>query len=251
MKSLKETIKKDILNIDSNYINVIKRGNLLKPFIKNLIINEIANNIYLEKDIIEEEIRKTYQKNYIKSEEDLKRIEQAQGLNESDLHYQIMLPLKLIKFAEDNQKNQLNKYFLKRKVLMDEYTFNIIRLKDKDLSYEVYFQLEAQESEFIDLVKKYSYYNDLYPNGIFGPKNLEGFHPLIKEKLIKSKAGVLSHPFQVDDWWIILRLISKNEARLEGEIYKKMLLELFDLFVNNLVKDIINDFHKKPKKEFS
>ena len=96
-----------------------------------------------------------------------------------------------------------------------------------------------------------SYFNNLFPDGIFGPKNLEGFHPLIKEKLIKSKAGVLSHPFQVEDWWIILRLIDKNEARLEGEIYKKMLLELFDLFVNNLVKDITKDFHKKPKKEFS
>jgi parvulin-like peptidyl-prolyl isomerase len=251
MKSLKENIKKNILKIDPNNLNVIKRGNLLKPFIKNLIINEISKNIFLEKDIVDEEIRKTFQNNSIKGEKDLKRIEQAEGLDESDLHYQIMLPLKLMKFAEDNLKNQLNKYFLKRKAFMDQYTFNIIRLKDEDLSYEVYFLLDAQEVEFSEIVKKYSYYNDLYPNGILGPKNLEGFHPLIKETLIKSKLGVLSQPFQVDEWWIILKLIDKIEVRLEGDIYKKMLLEIFDLFVNNLVKDVIKDFHKKPTIEFS
>ena len=53
-----------------------------------------------------------------------------------------------------NFKKDLNNYFLKRKELLDEYTFNIIRVKKSDLAHELYFQLDAGETDFFRLSKK-------------------------------------------------------------------------------------------------
>ena len=53
----------------------------------------------------------------------------AKGIVVEELHFQITLPARIYKFAEKNLKDELNEYFLKKKELLDKYTFNILRVK--------------------------------------------------------------------------------------------------------------------------
>ena len=244
MQNLELNIIQFLDEINKDTLKIIKLGNMLPNLIRNFLIVKITSDISLEQDIYDNEIKKFYFKNDILNKKDLDNILKTKGISEEELHYQITLPLKVSKYAQQNFENQIESYFLERKDFLDEYTFNIIRLRNKDLSYELYFKIESEESDFIKLSEKYSYYSELYPKGIFGPKNLQGMNPLIVNKLIIASPGELIEPFQVDKWWIILKLINKKEAKLDKSTSNILLIEIFNKFINNLVKNFINDYLK-------
>ena len=244
MKNIELKIIQFLDEINKDTLKIVKLGNMLPNLIRNFLIYKITSEISLEKNISEKEIKTFYLKNNIFSKKDLDNILKNKGISEEELHYQITLPLKISKFAEQNFKNQIETYFLERKDFLDEYTFNIIRLKNKDLAYELYFRIDSGESDFTKLSESYSFYSELYPKGLFGPKNLQGINPLIVNKLIISSPGELIEPFQVDEWWIILKLINKKKAKLDESTSNMLLLEIFNKFINSSVKNFTDNYLK-------
>ena len=244
MKNIELKIIQFLDEINKDTLKIVKLGNMLPNLIRNFLIYKIISEISLEKNISEKEIKTFYLKNNILSKKDLDNILKNKGISEEELHYQITLPLKISKFAKQNFKNQIETYFLERKDFLDEYTFNIIRLKNKDLAYELYFRIDSGESDFTKLSESYSFYSELYPKGLFGPKNLQGINPLIVNKLIISSPGELIEPFQVDEWWIILKLINKKKAKLDESTSNMLLLEIFNKFINSSVKNFTDNYLK-------
>ena len=80
-----------------------------------------------------------------------------------------------------------------------------------------------------------------------GPKNLVGTHPKIKEKLINYEIGNLIKPFQIVKWWLIIKLLDRKQAKLDKKTSKIMALELFDIFVQDKVSELIKNYFKNPK----
>ena len=244
MTNLELKIKNFLDEINTDTLQILKIGKLLPSFLKNFIVYEITKDIYLEKKISEEEIKRFYLKNDINNKENLKYLLIANGLTEKELHYQITLPSKINKFAEKNFKNELNQYFLNQKEFLDEYTFNIIRVKKSDLAHELYFQLDSEESDFYKLSKRFSFYSSLYPDGIFGPRNLRGVNSILQNKLINASEGNLIMPFQVDDFWLIIKLIKRNRVKLEKQTKKTLLLEIFDDYVTKMTQNLLKDYFR-------
>ena len=240
MADLITKIKNHIKKIDPELLDIIKRGNIFPDLLREYIIHEITNSIFLKQDLCDSEFRNHLVTNRI-TKNDLKKILTNKGIREEDYQEQVLMEFKKYIFSEKQFKNELEKYFLKRKENLDEYIFNIIRLKNKDLAHELFFRLEEGESNFNFLAKKYAIYSDLYPEGIYGPVTIKGFHPTIKEKLIASSEGELLQPFQADDWWIIIKLIEKKEAQLNHETRKILMSEMFDIFVDKITKEILED----------
>ena len=233
------------LNIIS--LKILKIGNMLSKFVKNFLIYKIASEIHIEDNIYQTEIKKFYLENNIINKNDLEKILKIKAISKEELHYQITLPLKILKFANQNFQKELETFFLERKDFLDEYTFNIIRVKKKELAYELYFKLDSEESDFKNLSESFSYYSEFYPKGIFGPKNLQGVNPIITKKLIIALPGELIEPFQVDEWWIILKLIKKKNAKLDKPTSKMLLLEIFNKFINNLAENFTEDYFNTKK----
>ena len=129
MQDLDLKIKNFINEINSETLKILKFGNMLPNFLQNFLVYEIAKMVTLEKNISENEIKKFYLKNNIKNKETLNKILKAKGIIVEELHFQITLPARIYKFAEKNLKDELNEYFLKKKELLDKYTFNILRVK--------------------------------------------------------------------------------------------------------------------------
>ena len=71
-------------------------------------------------------------------------------------------------------------------------------------------------------------------------------HPLIIEKLRNFEIGTLIKPFQIDNWWLIIKLLEKKQAKLDKKTRKLMALELCEMFVQDNVSDLI----KKKLKKF-
>ena len=122
--------------------------------------------------------------------------------------------------------------------------FNILRVKKSDLAHELYFQLDTGESDFLKLSKRYSFYSPLYPEGIFGPRNLDGVNPIIIKKLINSSIGNLIMPFQVDEWWLIIKLLEKKQAKLDQQTTKMLLIEIFNNYVKILTQNFLENYFR-------
>ena len=197
--------------------------------------------VNIEKNVRESEIKNFYLKNNINNTKSLIKLLKAKKLTREELHFQITLPLKIHKFAEENLQNELNEYFLKKKEFLDEYTFNIIRVKKSDLAHEFYFQIDSGEADFFKLSQRYSFYSPLYPEGVFGPRNLDGFNPIIINKLLSSTIGNLIMPFQVDEWWLIIKLLEKKQAKLDEKTTKMLLIEIFNNFIKKLTNNSLEN----------
>ena len=244
MENLEQKVIHFLNDINKDTLKILKLGNMLPNLVRNFLIDKIISEIFLEQNIYDKEIKKFYLKNNILNNKDLDNILKTKGISEKEFHYQITLPLKVSKFAEQNFQNEIESYFLERKDFLDEYTFNIIRLKNKDLAYELYFRIDSGESDFTKLSESYSFYSELYPKGLFGPKNLQGINPLIVNKLIIASPDELIQPFQVDELWIILKLINKKKAKLDKPTSNMLLIEIFNKFINNLVKNFTDNYLK-------
>ena len=248
MEDLNQKIRDFLSKIDPHTLKIIRISGMLPNFIRNFLIKDIVSGISIEQNVYETEIKNFYLKNNIVNKNDLVKILKFKGILEEELHYQITLPLKISKFATQNFQNELKSYFLERKDFLDEYTFNIIRVKNKEIAYELYFRLDSEESDFTYLSERFSYYSELYPKGLFGPKNLQGINPIIKDKLIITSPGELIQPFQVDEWWIILKLIKKKKAKLDKITTNMLLQEIFNKFINNLVNNFTEDYLNIEKR---
>ena len=244
MDDLKSKAFNFLDEINNKSLKILRLGNKLPNLVKSFLIFEIVREISIEQNLFETEIKNFYLKNKILNKNDLVNVLKIRGISEEELNYQITLPLKIFKFGSQHFQEELKSYFLERKDFLDEYTFNIIRVKNKDIAYELYFRLDSDESDFANLSESFSYYSELYPKGLFGPKNLQGMNPIIINKLIITSPGELIQPFQVDEWWIILKLLKKKKAKLDNPTKKLLLQEIFNKFVNKLVNNFIEDYLK-------
>ena len=171
MKNLELKTIQFLDEINKDTLKIIKLGNMLPNLIRNFLIDKIVSDISLEQNIYETEIKNFYLKNKISNKKDLDNILKAKGISEVELHYQITLPLKILIFAKQKFQDEIESYFLDRKDFLDEYTFNIIRVKNKDLAYELYFRIDSEESDFIKLSETYSYYSELSSRIIWTQKS--------------------------------------------------------------------------------
>tara|TARA_B100001093_G_scaffold511185_1_gene578546 strand:+ start:234 stop:980 length:747 start_codon:yes stop_codon:yes gene_type:complete len=228
-------------------LDQIRKGNLLRVYLKELVINKITEQISLERNQIEYAKNNFFKENKLFDNNRLNQFLLYKGINEEDLEYQISLPLKLEILSNQINQSKIENHFLKRKDELDLYKYNVIRIDNSDLAHEIYFQLEAKESNFRKLSNQYSLDKEVFPAGIVGPKNLVGTHPEIKEKLRNYDIGKLIKPFQINTWWLIIKLLDIKQAKLDKKTCKVMALELCDIFVQNKVSALIKNYFKNFK----
>ena len=217
----------------------IRKGNLLRIYLKEFVLNEVTKNISIEKKQLEDAKRIFYKEKNINDNTKLNKFLLFNGINEKDLEYQISLPLKVKILSTYVLENKIENHFLKRKDELNLYKYNAIRVNGSDLAHEIYFQLEGGESNFFDLSRKYSLDKKIFPDGVVGPKNIVGLNNVIKEKLRTYDNGDLIKPFQIDKWWLIIKLLEKKQAILDQNTSKQMALELCEIFVHDKVNDLI------------
>ena len=138
IEDLKKDIKNSIKKIDTNLLNIIKLVNIFPDFVREYTINEITNTIFLEKDFCDNEIKNHITLNRLKKD-DLKAIQLNKGLREEDYNQQILKDLRKYIFSKTNFQDHIENYFYSRKEELDTYIFNIMRLKEKNLAQELFY----------------------------------------------------------------------------------------------------------------
>ena len=114
MKDLKLKTFDFLDEVNTNSLKILKLGNMFPNFVKNFLIFKIASEIFIEENIYETEIKKFYKEKNIINKNDLDKILKIKAISQEELHYQITLPLKILKFASQNLQKELKTFFLER-----------------------------------------------------------------------------------------------------------------------------------------
>ena len=244
MIDLEKDITEKVNSLSNDFIVLLKENGLLNQFLKNFITNLICSKFDLKINF--EEINKDFCiKNKIKDEKNLLKFLTLQGLSLED-HKKNLEKSEKIKFIalQEFSKNAETE-FINSKTMLDQYTYSLLTVKESDLAHELYLQIESEEAEFSLLAKKYSSEGNTNKLGVIGPQGLGNVHPVLKEKLLTAKKGELLNPFKVDNWWVIVRLEEKVEAKLDDFVRQRITLSLFDKWVNiltiNSIKKLIDN----------
>ena len=96
---------------------------------------------------------------------------------------------------------------------MDRVLYSLIRVKEENLIFKLYYDIDSGDIEFGDAAAKYSSGPEAKTQGIIGPVDLTTPHPEIAGRLRTASTRQLFSPFKADDWYTIIRL----EYRYESE----------------------------------
>ena len=233
MVNLEKDIEEKLNNLSDEFINLLRKNNLLNQFLRNFITNIICSNVDLNINI--DEINEDFcKKNNLLDEKALLQNLSLRGINMDDHKRNLENSEKIKYIALQEFSKNAETEFINSKTLLDQYTYSLITVKESDLAHEIYLQLDSEEAEFSSLAKKYSLEGNTNKMGIIGPQSLASAHPVLKENLLTAKNGELLNPFRVDSWWVIVRLEEKIEAKLDDLTRQKITLSLFDKWVNIL-----------------
>ncbi|MFM1811482.1 MAG: hypothetical protein RLZZ336_420, partial [Cyanobacteriota bacterium] len=100
---------------------------------------------------------------------------------------------------------------------------------------ELYLQLQDGEASFSDLAARYSEGPEKGSGGIVGPAPLAQGHPLLVQRLRTAAAGTLLEPFQIEQWWLVVRLESLRPAIFDERMALQMSQELFEQWLERQV----------------
>ena len=233
MIDLEKEITEKVSNISNEFITLLRENGLLNQFLRNFITNIICSMVDLKINF--EDINKDFcKKNKLKDEKDLFKFLSMKGMSLED-HKKNLENSEKVKFIalQEFSKNAETE-FINSKTLLDQYTYSLLTVKESDLAHELYLQIESEEAEFSLLAKKYSLEGNTNKLGVIGPQGLGNVHPVLKEKLLTAQIGELLNPFKVDNWWAIVRLEEKVEAKLDDFVRQRITLSLFDKWVKIL-----------------
>ena len=220
-----------VLVMDDISLAELRRHNLLQALLQRQVVAEAVASETPDPEALDQAREQFLAQNGLDSPESLQAFLRGNGLSEEDLNWQIALPLRIKAHCEEHFRHKAEAHFLSRKNQLDRVVYSLLRVKDLFLARELYLRIEAGEASFADLAAQYAEGPEKQTNGIVGPVPLTQAHPALAERLRTTGAGVLMEPFQIAEWWLVVRLESYTPASFDSAMALQMADELFNQWV--------------------
>ena len=232
MKTLESFSKENLLLLHDN--------KLLEPLLKAEYVKELTNSITINNEELGNylEIFKANKK--IVDESIFEEWLKINKISKTHLMNQLSKTLKVNKIIDEKFSNKIESKFLKEKDLLDKVIYSLLRVKDFYFARELKFRIAAGEAQFSQLASQYSCGFEKNTLGIVGPVPLNSGHPIIVEALKTSEKGQLTGPFKVDEWNVLIRLESYQDAKLDDNMKIQMKKQMFEEFVSQQIESKLN-----------
>ncbi len=197
---------------------------LLPRLVQEVVVDQAIESVSCEP----EEAFKSFcrQRNLLTTEQQESWRTQNQ-LTQEQMYMIAVREAKIAKYKEDTWGNQVESYFLERKVKLDRVLYSLIRTKDPSLAQELYFRLNDDGESFTDLARRYSEGQEAQTGGLIGPVELSVPHPVIGRMLSVSQPGQLWSPTPIGEWYVITRLEKFVPAQFDEPMRQRLMDELF------------------------
>ena len=161
---------------------------------------------------------------------------QKQGLNQQIWTELISRPWRWNQWCQVHFKDQLTTYYLKRKPLLDQVSYSLLRVKDKALATELYLRIKEGEATFEQVASEYSAGPERNSGGQLGPVPMQQPHPVLARLLQVSSPGQLWSPKQLENWWIVVRLNQLHTTELDSNTAQQLALELGEQHLEQILE---------------
>ena len=239
MKNIEELILNHLQLISKDARDLITQSNLLKPLIKNLLINEYIKDIHFTKEIENKLTKDFYKSKNLLNSEDINNFLKLEGKSYEEIIKEVSLKKKIQTYRFNKFENGIDDHFRKRKDFLDQYIYSLIRVKDEGLAKELYFRIEEKEFDFAQIASVYSEGKEKYSRGIIGPTSLTETHPLLSKHIKSSEKRVIEYPINIDEYWVITRIEEFWPAHLDSTMKDRMCSELFRYELERETKSIL------------
>lgn len=162
---------------------------------------------------------------------------ETNDISEPQLSKQIFHALQLQQFKQKKFSNQVETSFLERKVNLDQVMYSMIRTSERAKAHELHLRIMEEEASFGDLASNYSEGIEQQFNGLIGPIELGRINPSISERLRISKEGQLWDPFELEGWWLLIRLEKSMPACLDVSMHQRIMDELYNTWIRKKIKE--------------
>jgi len=211
--------------------SLLRRYNLLKPLVEQMITSEAIAGVSVPEDALETAKHELLDQRGFETMDQWAEMLTDLGRTHEEVIGRLERVIRRQEYIRDRFAPKAEARFLERKNELDQVVYSLLRLADSFLARELYLQIESEESNFADLAKRYAEGPERNTNGIVGPVSLTQAHPLLVEKLRVAQPGVLLEPFRVADWWLVVRLERYSPATFTPEVSDRMCREMFDAWI--------------------
>ena len=202
--------------------SLLEELDLLALFVRRLIERSNSASIRPSDQEQYNNLQLFLKNEHITSQEDLIDWLNKNQIDEKSLSLKLYRFLQVEKFKEEKFGSQVKNVFLENKDNLDKVMYSIFRTKERAKAVEIHLRIEEQESTFADLASEYSEGIESQLNGLIGPIEMGKINVKIAERLKISQRGHLWEPFQVDNWWVLLRLEKYLPSQLDIPTQKEL-----------------------------
>ena len=231
-------------------ITFMHSNGVLEPLMKVVLIKSCIEQITLDKNIEEEAIKGWREKLGLNEEESLQAWLKKNDMGKEDFKRLALNKIKQSAYSHQNFASKVDKKYLERKDFLDIVIYSLIRVKDPYLAREIYLRLVDKEACFGDLATLYSRGLESKTRGVIGPIELAKTHPTLIEIFRNCTPGVVQPPTQIEGLFVVTRLESLDESKLDKSMRKNMEEELFDEWIESESKTLVSNLlnQQKPQK---
>lgn len=214
---------------------ILANQGLLRSHLRQVLMAQALASEQVSGDDQQQALADFVQKHGLTNADELERFRNHNLLSQDGLAFLVELPLRLRRHCERLYSVKAEARFLERKQQLDHVVYSLLRLEDEGLAKELFFQLQDGDATFPDLASRYAEGHERVTRGIVGPVPLTQAHPLLVERLRTALVGEVQEPFQVDRWWVLLRLESLTPATFDAHMASQMRQELFEEWLEQRV----------------
>lgn len=201
---------------------------MLRLCLRAALFAEAVEDLPLSVDDQNQLISRYCQQHQIADQQALADHLRLQGLDLPALFQQLGQPLRHQLKATSAYGPKAEARFLDRKNALDQIRYSLVRVSDADLARELYFRIEQGESSFATVAAEFAEGPERQTQGLVGPVPLTQAHPVLAEKLRTATPGILLSPFQIETWWLLVRLEHYRPAVFDDVTAQAMARELFE-----------------------
>jgi parvulin-like peptidyl-prolyl isomerase len=229
-------------------IGLLHKNKLLKPLIRSELTKSTLKEVEIDEKLKEQLIINFNKKLGINNKNEFEAWLEVNETNQSEFEDLALADTRLKKYCEQEFNHCVEAHFLERKNQLDIVVYSLLRLKDFYKARELYLRISEQEADFGDLATLFSEGIENATRGIIGPVPLEQAHPALVDKLRNSNPGEIQPPIPIDGSYVIIRLESLDTALLDNFMRSKMLLELFNKFVDSKTNEYNQNLLNQARK---
>ena len=211
--------------------SLLRRFNLLKPLVEQMITSEAIAGVPVPADALEKAKLELLDQRGFETMEQWSEMLADLERTDDEVIDRLERVIRRQEYIRERFAPKAEARFLERKNELDQVVYSLLRLANNFLARELYLQIESGESNFADLAKRYAEGPERNTNGIVGPVSLTQAHPALVEKLRVAQPGVLLEPFRIADWWLVVRLERYSPATFTPEVSDRMCREMFDAWI--------------------